>query len=163
MDNTMRVFVDTDFAGCHTSRRSTSGGVAVRGAHCIKHWSTTQTTVALSSGEAELYAANYGSSQALGVQSMSEDLGISIGVHLHIDAKATMGIINRQGLGKVRHLAVQDLWLQSAIKSKRIRLSKVPTEKNVADLMTKPLAPADIARHLAGMNVSWNLYVGKTF
>ena len=27
----LKVFVDTDFAGCHTSRRSTSGGVAMRG------------------------------------------------------------------------------------------------------------------------------------
>ena len=46
--------VDTDFAGCRATRRSTSGGVALRGAHCLRHWSSTQPTVALSSGEAEL-------------------------------------------------------------------------------------------------------------
>ena len=34
--NDLKVYVDTDFAGCHTSRRSTSGGVAMRGGHCIK-------------------------------------------------------------------------------------------------------------------------------
>ena len=46
------VHVDTDFAGCHVTRRSTSGGAACRGQHLIKHWSTTQSTVALSSAEA---------------------------------------------------------------------------------------------------------------
>ena len=30
-------FVDTDFAGCLATRRSASGGVALRGAHLIKH------------------------------------------------------------------------------------------------------------------------------
>ena len=46
--------VDTDFAGCLITRRSTSGGVARRGHHLIKHWANTQPTISLSSGEAEL-------------------------------------------------------------------------------------------------------------
>ena len=53
VNNTLKVFVDTDFGRCQTTRRLTSGGIALRGAHPIKHWSTTPTTIALSSGEAE--------------------------------------------------------------------------------------------------------------
>jgi hypothetical protein len=49
------VFVDTDFAGCKETRRSTSGGAAMLGNCLIKHWSKTQTTISLSSGEAELH------------------------------------------------------------------------------------------------------------
>ena len=49
------VFVDTDFACCLATRRGTSGGVALRGAHLIKHWSSTQQAVILSSAEAEVY------------------------------------------------------------------------------------------------------------
>ena len=30
-------FTDTYFAGCHRTRRSTSGGIAMRGEHSIKH------------------------------------------------------------------------------------------------------------------------------
>ena len=54
--NDLTVSVDTsaDFAGCRVTRRSTNGGTMMRGSHCIKHWSTTQPTIALSSGEAEL-------------------------------------------------------------------------------------------------------------
>ena len=34
---TMDVYIDTDFAGCRASRRSTSGGVCLWGSHAIKH------------------------------------------------------------------------------------------------------------------------------
>ena len=47
-------FVDSDWAGCHETRRSTSGvSLFVLGANILSH-SRTQATVALSSGEAEL-------------------------------------------------------------------------------------------------------------
>ena len=47
MPPNMTVYVDTDFAGCRSTRRSTSGGVIMFGSHCIKHWSSTQTTISL--------------------------------------------------------------------------------------------------------------------
>ena len=50
--STLVASVDTDFAGCLSTRRSTSGGVCMRGAHLVKHWSVTQSTVTLSSAEA---------------------------------------------------------------------------------------------------------------
>lgn len=36
---------------------------------CVKHWSKTQSTISLSSGEAELHGITQGSAQALGVTS----------------------------------------------------------------------------------------------
>ena len=121
------------------------------GTHMIKSWAKDQTVVALSSGEAELYACNYGAAQAIGLQSFAKDLEVEVNIEVHLDAKATMGIINRQGLGKVRHIQVQDLWLQGAVKNKKIALSKVASEANIADLMTKPLSAAEIMKHLEGM------------
>ena len=56
--------VDTDSAGCRVARRSTSGGIALRGQHCIRHWSQTQAIIALSSGEAELGGLAKGIAQA---------------------------------------------------------------------------------------------------
>ena len=72
----LKVYVDTDFGGCQTTRRSTSGGIAMSGQHPIKHWSLTQTTIALSSGEAELSGICRGASIALGLQAIAKDLGI---------------------------------------------------------------------------------------
>ena len=45
--------VDTDHAGCLKTRKSTNGGALTLGNHCIRSWSTTQSVIALSSGEAE--------------------------------------------------------------------------------------------------------------
>ena len=42
------VYVDTDWAGCPKTRKSTSGGCVMLGSHCVKHWSSTQTSIALS-------------------------------------------------------------------------------------------------------------------
>ena len=102
----MDIYVDTDFGGCQVTRRSTSGGIAMRGRHPIKHWSITRPTIALSSGEAELGGICRGASIALGLQSLAHDLGIPLKLDLHTDATAAIGICRRRGLGKVRHLHV---------------------------------------------------------
>ena len=51
--NDLVASVDTDFAGCIITRRSTSGGLIRRGSHLLRQWSVTQSTVSLSSAEAE--------------------------------------------------------------------------------------------------------------
>ena len=104
--NKISMYTDSDWAGDRVSRKSTTGGAMIIGGHAIKTWSKDKSVVALSSGEAELYAANYGAAQALGLKSMAADLGVKLDIDLLIDAKATMGIISRQGLGKVRHIQV---------------------------------------------------------
>lgn len=68
------VFTDTGFAGCKKTSRSTSGGV-IMGGHTARHWSRTQPTIALSSGEAELGGIGAGIAEALGFQSLARDLG----------------------------------------------------------------------------------------
>ncbi len=45
-------YSDTDWAGWPKTRKSTSGGCLMLGRHLIKSWSSTQTSIALSSGEA---------------------------------------------------------------------------------------------------------------
>ena len=94
----LRVYVDTDFGGCQVTRRPTSEGVAMRGLHPIKHWSLTQTTIALSSGEAELGGICRGASIALGLQSLASDLGIKLHLEILTDATAAIGICRRRGL-----------------------------------------------------------------
>ena len=97
----VRVYTDSDWAGDRVDRKSTTGGAIVLGGHLVKSWSKDQPIIALSSGEAELYAANFGAAQGLGLCSMARDLGVEMDLNILIDASAAMGIINRQGLGKV--------------------------------------------------------------
>ena len=52
----LHTFTDSDWAGDKETRKSTSGGAITWGSHTLKTWSTTQHIIALSSGEAKLYA-----------------------------------------------------------------------------------------------------------
>jgi hypothetical protein len=93
------VYTDTDWAGCPKTRKSTSGGVVMLGQHTIKHWSSTQSSVSLSSGEAEFGGVIRGAGQGLGYQSLLSDLGVDIPLRIWTDSSATIGICSRQGLG----------------------------------------------------------------
>ena len=131
------IYTDTDWAGCPKTRKSTSGGCVMLGAHTIKSWSSTQTSTALSSAEAEFYGVVRGSGIGLGFQSLLRDLGIALPLRVWTDSSAAVGICSRQGLGKVRHLETHTLWVQQAVRSKRIDLRKIDGERNPADIFTK--------------------------
>jgi hypothetical protein len=131
------VYTDTDWAGCPRTRKSTSGGCVILGSHTIKTWSSTQTSVALSSGEAEFNGVVKGAGVGLGYQSLLRDLGIDLPLRVWTDSSAAIGICSRQGLGKLRHLDTHTLWVQQAVRSGRVDLRKVAGEANPADLFTK--------------------------
>ena len=111
----------------------------MRGRHCLKVWTKKRQVVSLSSAESELYAAVKTASEGLAVQSLAVDLGTSCGLNLHLDASATMCLVNRGGLGKAKHVDMQNLWIQEASKSGRFVAKKVGTIVSPADSMTKPL------------------------
>jgi len=131
------VYTDTDWAGCVKTRKSTSGGCLMLGSHAIKHWSSTQSSVALSSGEAEFAGVIRGAGQGLGYQALLRDFGVSTSLRVWTDSSAAIGICNRQGLGKLRHLDTHTLWIQQAVRLGRVDLRKVAGEVNPADLFTK--------------------------
>ena len=68
------LYTDSDWASCRSTRKSTSGGMILRGRHLVCHWSKIQAKVAPSSGEAELYASNTGLSALAGVVNLDKEL-----------------------------------------------------------------------------------------
>ena len=73
----------------------------------------------------------------LGFRSMCTDLNRTIPLRLHSDATAAIGIARRRGLGKMRHLDVEDLWIQEKIRNKEVDLCKVLGADNPADMIHK--------------------------
>ena len=118
------------------------------GRHLIKSWSSTQTSISLSSGEAEYYGVVRASGVALGYQSLLRDLGVCLRVRVWTDSSATIGICGRQGLGKLRHIDTQCLWVQQRVRDGSIELRKVKGEVNPADLFTKHLSSGDRIKSL---------------
>jgi hypothetical protein len=131
------VYTDTDWAGCPKTRKSTSGGCVMLGHHAVKHWSSTQQSISLSSGEAEFAGVIRGAGQGLGYQALLKDLGVVVPLRVWTDSSAAIGICTRQGLGKLRHLDTHTLWIQQAVRTRRVDLRKVEGEQNPADLLTK--------------------------
>ena len=104
----------------------------------LKAWSSTQPTITLSSGEAELHGVVRASAAGLGMLALLADFGARLPMRVWTDSTASIGICKRQGLGKVRHLAVHDLWwVQQRVRAGDFELYKIPGERNPADLFTK--------------------------
>ena len=114
-------------------------------------WTKKQQVVALSSAESELHAAAKTASEEVGIQSVARDLGTSCRLNLHLDASATMCLVNRRGLGKAKHVDKQNLWTQEASMSGWSATKKVDTSVNPADLMTKPIPKARIEQLMSLM------------
>ena len=138
----LRVEVDSDFAGCDVSRKSTSGFSAYLGSHCVATKCKHQSVIALSSGEAEFYAGVSGISRALGLQQQIRDWGITVKVVVGTDSTSGLSLATRFGLGRAKHIHTQYLWVQDLVAQGGVRMVKVPTDTNSADLFTKHLAEA---------------------
>ena len=147
----LSAFSDSNWAGCHDTRKSTSGACIMHGGHLVKAYSRTQSNIALSSGEAEFYALVAAASEALGMAAMTEDFGSRLAAYLYADASAAIGVANREGLGRIRHLDTQSLWLQQALRKKRLGVSKVPGAENPSDLMTKHVDAKLLGEHARSM------------
>ena len=110
------------------------------GGHIFKAWSKTQQAVALSSAEAGLTGVCKSAGEGLGLQAVLADLGLEVNVRVHSDATAAIGICRRRGLGRVRHLAVADLWVQDRLRTQDFELKNVAGNQHLADLQTKSVA-----------------------
>ena len=121
------------------------------GAGLVKSWSSTQATVATSSGEAEYYALTKAAAEGLGAQALMLDMGWVVGLQVWVDSTAAKAIASRVGLGKVRHMEVKYLWIQEGLRKKRFTVHKVLGLDNPGDIMTKPHSIRDIENNMSTM------------
>ena len=147
----VNIFVDSDWAGCHDTRRSTSGvSLFVLGANILSH-SRTQATVALSSGEAELYAIGSGTADALFIKSLVEESAIFQRANLCVFTDSNVGksIASRFGASrKTKHVELRFLYVQELISSGMVRIKKILGTLNPADILTKYVPKETLQRHL---------------
>ena len=112
----------------------------MHGAYVIKTWSATQKHITLSSGEAELMAMAKGATEAIGLCQIFEEWGRPKKVEVRTDSSAAVGTVHRMGNGKMRHVRINDLWLQERVKEGSLLVTKVSGAENIADLLTKDAA-----------------------
>ena len=146
------VYSDSDWAGCRRTARSTTGGAAVRGAHCLRTWSSTQKFVTLSSAEAELMAAVRAASEAIGLTQLAQSWGLDLSARVFVDSSAALGVVSRKGNGKLRHVRVGNLWVQELAARREVDFVKVRGTENPADLCTKYLTATVLRKLLAHLS-----------
>ena len=143
-------YVDSDWAGCSKTRESTSGSTAqVLGCDVI-HTSRTQATVALSSGEAELYAIGQGTSEALFLKSLilEAEFAKRVNVIVYTDSTAGRSMAIRFGAGKkTKHVELRYFYMQDLVRSGVLIVRKVHTSANPADVLTK-YSPTEVLKNL---------------
>ena len=148
-------YSDSNWTGRKESRKSTSGEAVMLGTHVIRTWSKTQTTIALSSAEAELFGGVKTACETLGVASLLRDLGQDVSFRMHMDASAALGIAQRKGVGKVRHLSTGTLWLQEQDLKEILKVVKINGNHNIADIFTKNLSQLVMEKHLHFMGLEY--------
>ena len=146
----LNIYVDSDWAGCHQTRRSTTGFVIELLGTCIHFGSRTQAVVALSSAEAEFYAIGTGAQEALYIRNfIMEALNTKrINVRIHTDSSAGKSMASRQGVSKrAKHIELKFMFIQNLIQGGVVSLHKIPTKDNPADILTKYVT-AEVLRWL---------------
>ena len=126
---------------------SVSGGIVTWNNCCLKTFSRKQTTVALSSAEAELAAlteiAREGLYISLLVQTMVEGMPSDseegrYQLHAYGDSESALSIAQMSTLlRKVRHIELRAAFLQQLVAKERLTLEYIPGKLNPADALTK--------------------------
>ena len=96
----LEVHVDSDWAGDTVRRRSTSGVIARRGRHLLRHSATVQNVIGLSSAESEYYALTKGGCSGLGLQRLFADWNLKLQLSLHTDCSSAKAVASRRGAGR---------------------------------------------------------------
>ena len=139
----LSAFTDSDWAGDVKTRKSTSGGCSMRGAHLITHGSRTQQNIALSGAEAKLNGICKASAEGLGAVYMAKEFGDEMALEVLTESSAARGIIQRVGSGRTKHLQMKQRWVQERESQRELCIVKFPRKRNVADLLTQRCSDAE--------------------
>ena len=139
--------VDSDWAGCADSRRSTSRWVFMLNGTAVSWKSERQPVVALSSAEAEIIAPSALVQEVIYAHRAAASLKNSgfLSLILRVSMKTTRpALLGRRVLSVVRtganhiDLRLREHFVHDAEKAKTLKLMPIATMDNVADLLTKP-------------------------
>ena len=137
-------FVDSDFAGCEDSRRSTTGWVFTLAGGPISWSSQRQKTVATSTMDAEYIAGAEAAKEAVWIRNFINDLRIP-GVHidtvpLYIDNNSALKLTrNPEFHSRSKHIDVKHHFIREKVDEEVITTQRVATKDNLADVFTKAL------------------------
>ena len=158
----LRCYNDSDWAGDKTTRRSTSVWLFSLLGTPLSYASRAQSTVTLSSAEAELMALSSGMAESLHLQQLIEELETGMCtttfsynnnnkkcITLYTDSTSATSLASKLGVNRrSRHIALRYLWIQDLRQAGEVDIKRVTTHENPADIYTKLLPAPSLQKHL---------------
>lgn len=144
-------YVDADWAGPHsTGAASTSGYIFKLAGGPISWTSKKQTSISLSSTEAEYIAMSLATQEALWLQLILSELNINQYLatpmlltkptHIQVDNQSAIALSkNPEFHARTKHINIRYHFLREEVANKNIDFIYIPSTKQAADGFTKPL------------------------
>eukprot|EP00171_Calliarthron_tuberculosum_P000771 IDg771t1 len=156
--------VDVDWGGCRGTRKSTTGYVITINGAPVAWKSRKQTVIALSSGEAEYGAPSECARQTSWLRRLfwefSHKRPWSEGIvfpctRVAVDSTTAQSLANCEQISaKSKHIDLKYHHVKELVKSGIIRLVRVASAENIADLLTKALEYPKLRHFISLMNLS---------
>ena len=135
-------YADADWAGDKSDRKSNSGFIFKLGNGPVSWTARKQQCVTLSSTEAEYVALSEACKELVWMMKLMRDVGENIDgpVLIHEDNQSCISILEAEGeCRRTKHIDTKYNFVRDLHKSKKINVRYCPTEKMLADALTKPL------------------------
>jgi hypothetical protein len=149
-------YADADLAGDVDTRRSTTGYVVVLSGGLISWVSKLQSTVSLSTAEAETVAATEAVKTVMHLRLFLQELGVEQGGPSIVfeDNQAAIALAHgKEQSKKAKHYQMKVHFLSDQYKRKVFVFQQVDTKSQLADAFTKPLPRDDFLRYRHWMRV----------
>lgn len=144
-DFVLKGFTDADWAGDAVDGRSTSGYCFSLGSAAVSWCSKKQSTVALSSTEAEYMAATMAAQECVWLKCLMEDIFSKVDyvVQICCDNESAIKLASNPVFhGRTKHVEVHHHFVREKVLNQEIELQGISTCNQVADIFTKALAKA---------------------
>lgn len=155
-------FTDADWGGGDDCKSSGGYAFTLNGT-AICWTSKKQSTVALSSREAEYMASTQATKESLWLQALMIDLGARAHLeevrNIYIDNQGAIALArNLEYHARTKHIDIQYHFVHEHLESKRITLTYLPTSEMTADILTKALPQPAFTKHNLGLGlIHWSV------
>ncbi|KAK5824251.1 hypothetical protein PVK06_019022 [Gossypium arboreum] len=141
-DRTVKIFTDSSWAGDLTERRSTSGYCTFVWGNLTTWRSKKQSVVSRSSAEAEFRALALGICEGIWLLKLLKELGTNQEDHFEVlcDNQSAIQIAkNPVQHDRTKHVEIDRHFIADQVNKKTATLSYIPSEGQIADILTKAL------------------------
>jgi hypothetical protein len=158
-DNRLETICDANWGEDRSDRKSNSGYVMQLNGGTIAWCCRKQNIVTLSSAEAEYVAMTEAAKEAIWIRNVMKQICDQKNqpLRIHTDSQSAMAMTEKQNFSnRTKHVDIKYHFIKDLIRTEQIKLEYVPTETNIADMMTKPLGANRIRqlREMAGLKQS---------